>query len=149
MAYWFKRGYNTTTATFEINKAYTNAVTARTVQRWFQRFQDGDFSLEDKPRSGRPQEIDDDKLLELVESNPAQTSDELATILGCSSTGVRYRLHSLGKTSRLGRWTPHKLSETNLRQRVMICTSLLLKQRVDPFFNRMMTKNGSFTIMSP
>ena len=56
MAYWFKRGYNTTTATFEINKAYTNVATVRIVQRWFQRFQEDDFSLEDKPRSGRSQE---------------------------------------------------------------------------------------------
>ncbi|KAH9511364.1 hypothetical protein DERF_009832 [Dermatophagoides farinae] len=39
----------------------------------------------------------------------------------------------------MGSWTPHNLSEVNLGQRVMICTSLLLKHRVDPFFNRMIT----------
>ncbi|KAH9511296.1 hypothetical protein DERF_009764 [Dermatophagoides farinae] len=104
MLYWYKMGISATRAAVETNEAYENAVSTRTVQRWFQRFQEGDFNLEDRP-----------------------------------SATVFNHLHSLGKKSRMGSWTPHNLSEVNLGQRVMICTSLLLKHRVDPFFNRMIT----------
>ena len=81
MLCWYKRGVKATRASAEINEAYENAVSTRTIQRWFQRFQESDFNLEDRPRSGRPQQIDDDKL---VETNPRYTTSELAEILNCS-----------------------------------------------------------------
>ena len=81
MLCWYKRGVKATRASAEINEAYENGVSTRTIQRWFQRFQEGDFNLEDRLRSGRPQQIDDDKL---VETNPRYTTSELAEILNCS-----------------------------------------------------------------
>jgi len=47
-------------------------VTEGTVQRRFKKFQEGDFSLEDKGR-GRPSSLDDDILRSLVEENPRIT----------------------------------------------------------------------------
>ena len=35
--------------------------------RWFKRFREGDFSLEDKPRSGRPLEVYRDEIEVLLE----------------------------------------------------------------------------------
>jgi len=32
----------------------------RTVKKWFSRFRNGDFNLNDQPRSGRSSSIDDD-----------------------------------------------------------------------------------------
>ena len=42
-----------------------------TVYDWFLRFKDGDESLEDQLRSGRPSEFDEVALRNLVESNTA------------------------------------------------------------------------------
>jgi transposase len=39
----------------------------RTAQHWFNRFQNGNFDLDDLSRSGRPPEVDTDLLKQLVE----------------------------------------------------------------------------------
>ena len=45
-------------------------VSTATVYRWFDRFDENDYSLEDESRSGRPIDLDSDRLIELVESDP-------------------------------------------------------------------------------
>ena len=139
MLYWFRIQDSATRAASEINKAYPNIVTSRTCQRWFKRFREGDFSLEDRPRSGRPQEVDNDRLLQLLDENPRVTTEELAMKFKCSKSTIFDHLHSLGKKNRAGRWVPHELTDNNRAQRLSICTSLLLKQRSEPFLDRMVT----------
>ena len=41
-------------------------------------FSSGNYSLEDEPRAGRPQEFDDDLLRTIVDQNPRVTVEELA-----------------------------------------------------------------------
>jgi transposase len=58
-----------------ICEAYgTNAITKTTVLFWFNRFRNNDYSLEDKPRSGRPTTINLDELKQLFETDPTLTS---------------------------------------------------------------------------
>lgn len=106
-----------------------DVVSRSTVDRWFIRFRQGDFSLEDKPKSGRPLSINVDELLQLVEENPRQTTRCLATQLGCTHATIEHHLHSLGKVAKLGSWVPHRLTPQNLRDRVETCTILLSKSR--------------------
>uniref|UniRef100_A0A1I8JG61 Protein kinase domain-containing protein n=2 Tax=Macrostomum lignano TaxID=282301 RepID=A0A1I8JG61_9PLAT len=40
---------------------------------WFTRFRNGNFELEDQPRSGRPSGVDDEQLRQLVEADPRGT----------------------------------------------------------------------------
>jgi len=42
------------------------------------KFRQGDFSLEDEPRAGRPQNIETDELQALLDINSAQTEKEFA-----------------------------------------------------------------------
>ena len=42
----------------------------RTAQHCFNRFQNGNFVLDDLPRSGRPSEVDTDLLCQLIEEDP-------------------------------------------------------------------------------
>uniref|UniRef100_A0A6P6XYY2 Histone-lysine N-methyltransferase SETMAR-like n=1 Tax=Dermatophagoides pteronyssinus TaxID=6956 RepID=A0A6P6XYY2_DERPT len=102
MLYWFRVHGNATRATSEINDVFPGAVTIRTCQRWFQRFKSGDLSLEDKPRTGRPQEVSNDDLLEVVEENPRVTTDELAIMFDCSNSTIFEHLKSLGKKCKAG-----------------------------------------------
>jgi DNA-binding MarR family transcriptional regulator len=55
------------------------------VQRWFQKFRNGQFDLGDKKGQGRPSEIHDE-LKALVEADPRKTVRELADELGASKT---------------------------------------------------------------
>jgi len=46
------------------------------------RFKDGNFSIEDKPRSGQPKKFEDKELEALLEEDQSQTQEELAESLG-------------------------------------------------------------------
>lgn len=55
-----------------------DAITARTARDWFVKFKNGNFDLNDMPRSGRPTEFDEDNLKALLKENGRQTCRELA-----------------------------------------------------------------------
>jgi len=54
-----------------------NAVRHTTCKRWYQKFRQGDFSLEDESRAGRPQKIETDELQALLNINSTQTKKGL------------------------------------------------------------------------
>ena len=55
-----------------------------TGRNWYHRFENGDYSVEDKERSGRPSEVILAELRNLAESDPSQTTREIASVLGVS-----------------------------------------------------------------
>ena len=57
------------------------AVTDWICQKWFVKFCDGDFSLEDAPKSGRPVKVDSDQIETSIENNQCYTMQEIANIL--------------------------------------------------------------------
>ena len=100
MLYEFKQGKNASQAAQSICNVYGICVlTARTVQNWFDRFRDGNFTLEDDDRSGRPVELETDELEALLEEDPRQSTRELGNRLGVDQ----------GKINKLGQWVPLKL----------------------------------------
>ena len=50
-------------------------------QKWFVKFCEGDFSLDDAPWSGRPVEVDSDQIETLIENNRHYNMQEIADIL--------------------------------------------------------------------
>ncbi|KAL6262056.1 hypothetical protein P5V15_007150 [Pogonomyrmex californicus] len=84
-----------------------NAVSHTTCKRWYQKFRQGDFSLEvqflNEPRAGRPQKIETDELQALLDINSAQTEKELAEQLGVTQQTISVRLHTMGKVQKKGR----------------------------------------------
>ena len=48
------------------------------------RFRSGDFDRKDAPRSGRPTEVDDDKIKAMIEHNRCSTTREIAEMLNIS-----------------------------------------------------------------
>jgi len=79
---------------------------------WFSRFRVEDFDLNDKPRSGWPQEADDTELQTFLDQHSAQSTRELSAQLGVSHTTVLSCLHTLEKIQKEGKWVSHELSET-------------------------------------
>ena len=59
----FNQEKNATQAAIAISSIYgENVVSVRTCQKWFTRFREGNFDLEDEQRPGRPQELETDGL---------------------------------------------------------------------------------------
>ncbi|CAG0900854.1 unnamed protein product [Darwinula stevensoni] len=82
----------------DINTAFgPDTVSKSTAYDWYSRFQKGNESLEDQPRTGRPSEFDNSALQEALEANNRQTSRELADLLGVSHTTILHHLAELGK----------------------------------------------------
>ena len=71
----------------QLNKSY---------REWFRRFNDGDFSVEDKPRSRQSKKFEDKELEALLEEDRSQTQEELAESLGVTQQAVSVRLRAMG-----------------------------------------------------
>ena len=66
-----------------------DVVTDLTSQKWFAKFQGGDFSLgDDVPRSDRPIEVDSDQTETLIENNQCYTTWEIADILKITKSRI-------------------------------------------------------------
>ena len=77
------------------------SLTERQCQNWFVRFCYGDFDLKDVPRSGRPTEVNDDKIKAVIENNRRSTTREIAEKLNISHTCVEKHLKQLGYINKL------------------------------------------------
>jgi transposase len=87
-----------------------DVLSTRTVQNWFNRFRNGNFELDDLPRSGRPLELDMNLLRQLIIEDPRLTLRCLAEQLGCSHTAAEKTSERISKTWRYGVWIPYELS---------------------------------------
>ena len=69
LLYDFKSGESAAVSSRRINAAFGDGtMSERTAQDWFRHFHNGNFNLEDSPRSGRPAQIDNDRLRQLIEA---------------------------------------------------------------------------------
>jgi histone-lysine N-methyltransferase SETMAR len=140
MLYEFDLDSTAAEATRNICAVYgEEAVDSSTCRRWFTKFRSEDTSLTDKPRSGRPVELDDEALQALLDADPRQTTRELAEQLNCSNATVDRHLHALGKVHKYGSSIPRQFSTNNLAQRASICASLLRRQRHQTFLEQIIT----------
>jgi len=104
---------------------YDDAVSSRTVQKWFKRFTSGDYSLTDETRSGRPKIVENDDIKDVVETNSSATCADPAKMFNLSAECIQLRLHQMGKTWKLNKWIPHDLSKGNELSRLSICSANL------------------------
>ena len=142
MLYDFKLGKNAADSHRSLCKAFgEDTISLRQCQRWFQRFRDGDVSLEDEERGRPPQVIDDEELKRVIESDPCQTTIELAKIFDCSIMTISNHLRAIGKTNRCGKWVPHQLTEANMATRMLDAGILLSKSKNSVFFDSIITSD--------
>ena len=86
------------------------AVSTKTACRWFERFRNGDFSLE-----GEIAEIDLSELKDVIESDPVLTSRDVASKLGCTHRAIFPQFKQLRLVSKLGQWVPRLTEKFNYR----------------------------------
>ena len=145
--YEFQLGNSASAAARNICAALgDDAVADRTCRDWFKRFREGDISLEDRPRSGRPMESDIERLKVLIEDNPRLTTRELSTMLACNQSTIDRHLHEMGKVNKLGTWVPHQLTSDNIQQRISICHFLLSKPNRHRFLQQIITGDEKWVL---
>lgn len=140
LLYEYQLGHSARQATRNINRVIAQGtVSNATSANWFKRFKESRYELQDMPRSGRPVEVDLEKLKALVERDPRLTILCLASELGCCHTTISRHLDQLKYRSKLGVWVPHELSPNQQNQRLDICTSLLTKHRTMSWLDNLIT----------
>ncbi|XP_020295376.1 histone-lysine N-methyltransferase SETMAR-like [Pseudomyrmex gracilis] len=94
----------------------------------------------------RPNSVDNDQLLATVKSDRHLTTREIAKRFGIHHTTVMDRLKKLGMVKKLDVWVPHKLSEKNIMDRILMCESLLKHNSLDPFLKRIITGDEKWVV---
>ncbi len=118
MLYGFDRGFSAKESAQNIRNTYGEAIISEvSVRRWFCRFKKGDRTLEDQPREGRPNGVDDGALKKAVDKNPFLTVRELSKMFDCGPTAMFNHLKAIGKVKKRGRWLPHELTDKNKQDR--------------------------------
>lgn len=126
--YEFKLGTKAPVVFDKLCKVFgPNCVTDRTVRNLYSKFRSGDFNLEDKPRSGRPRDIDLELLDQVISEDPTKTCSSLAIEFEVNKETIRKCLHKLGKKWRLSKWVPYELTESQKLNRLTTCSCLLSK----------------------
>uniref|UniRef100_A0A0N5BU43 HTH_48 domain-containing protein n=1 Tax=Strongyloides papillosus TaxID=174720 RepID=A0A0N5BU43_STREA len=140
MLYEFKRGTNAAKTTQEINGTFgEDLVSLSTVKRWFRKFKEGSENLENEERGSPGSVLDNDELRKVVEANPRTTVRELAEELNVSKSTISNHLKEIEKTKKLDKWVPHELNDYQKLCRYKVCSSLILRNKNDPFLSRLIT----------
>ena len=96
LLYYFRKGKNAVQAQKKFYVYGEKSLTECQCQNLFARFRSGDFHLKDAPRSGRPIEVDDDKIKAIIKNNRCSTTREIAEKLNISHTCVGRHSSQLG-----------------------------------------------------
>ena len=80
LLYEFQLKRNAQDAHANITSVFGDVLSISRCYEWFKRFKSGDYDLKNRPRSSRSQEMDNDVLKELVESDPRLSNVELSSI---------------------------------------------------------------------
>ena len=128
----FHRGQKAAEAAWDICMVYGEGVTVigeSTARKWFAKFKNGNFDIDNAPRSGRSSEFDEDHLKALLKEESRQTSRELTEKINCDQKTILNHLHSMGFAEKLGVWVPHELSKNNKENRLQIASQHLACHR--------------------
>ncbi|EZA46710.1 Histone-lysine N-methyltransferase SETMAR [Ooceraea biroi] len=134
--YYFRKGKNAVQAHKKLRDVYgEDALKLRQCQNWFTKFRSRDFNVKDAPRSGRPIEIDDDKIKALIDSNRRLTTRESAENLNVLKSSVEIHLKRLGYISKLDIWILlpffRQLHDSALKKVLIFFSKKQFQQRFD------------------
>src|SRR5215469_3766384 len=120
------------------------------VRRWVKHFKDGNTSIQDQPRSGRPRtastERNKERVDEIIQDDRRVTVDTIARTVGTGHSAIQEMTESLGYGKVCARWVPHLLTEDHKGQRKAITSELLQRYRHegDDFLLRIVTGDESW-----
>jgi len=116
-----------------------HALAEQMCRKWFSRFKNGNFELEDKERPGQSKKFEDEKLESLLDENPCQTLKDLAKSLGVDFSTVSKRLKVIRMIQKQENWAPYELKPRDVERRFFTCEQLLERQKRKGFLHRIVT----------
>ncbi len=125
----------------------TNAISIKTVYQYFLRLKNGEESLEDKPRSGRPRSKKRADVLALVKETPALSLRKLSQFTGLAKSTVWDTLYESGRRTKRTRWLPHKLTPAQTTKRLTTVKKLILRNSYAPFLARLVTGDEKWIVL--
>ena len=137
--YEFQQEKNATEACRNLLKVFGGGIVSdKTCRTWFKKFETDDFNLFDKSHSGRPSLIDNDLVKTMLVQDPFLTTSEIAEKLNSAQQTILNHIQKIGLVWKYSR-VPNEFSQKNLDDRVVIRTSLLAWNKIEPILNRMIT----------
>ena len=122
LLFYFRKGKNAAQGAKELRDMYgEEALKDRQCWNWFIKFRFGDFSLKDEQRSGRPNEVDDDQIKAIIESNSHVIVREIEEMLKILKSTIDRHIQRLGLVEKLYIWIPHELKEIHFKKRINAC----------------------------
>ena len=111
LRYLWKKGLSSKATAEEICSVESKKVIdRRTAFNWFKRFNGGDMSILDRPRSGRQSMVNDKGLKAMVVNDPHKSTRSLSAALGYSKDTINRHLHNLGFSRKTPIEDPHELT---------------------------------------
>ena len=129
----FYRGQKAAEAAWDICMVYREGGIGESMARkWFAKFKNGKFDIDDTPCSGRPSEFDKNHLKTLLKEESCHISHELAEKINCDQKTILNHLHSMGFAEKLGVWVLHELSKNKKKIAFELLLNILptIKQHV-------------------
>ena len=140
MYFLYMEGNKATNIADRINKTVgEGTATARSCQRWVEKFKNGNFLAKTKSDLAVPLFKLMTKSLNVCLAIDMVQQQQLAKKLCVSKETVRKRLLASGKKYLCNRWLPHSLSNENRANRERICGVLINKFRNNNFLIRIVT----------
>ena len=121
--------------TYNINSAFgPETANQHTVKWWFKKLCTGDESREDGECSGRPSEVDNDRLRGLMKLIFLQ--QEVAEEIKVDHSVIIWHLKQIGKVKNLDKWVPRELMANQKKNPFKVSSSLTLHNN-KPFLNQL------------
>lgn len=145
----FRKGLKVSDALSEIEAIHGKGVCSkRTIERWFKKFKNFDFNLEDQPRSGRPLSIDLENLKRDIEDKPDQTVREIALNHQSNRSTISEALKRIGKSRKCPKFVPHSLTPAQKSFRIEVCRNLLDLNTTSGFLRDLITGDEKWVMYS-
>jgi len=116
-----------------------SAPSDKSCREWFRKFKNGDFSVEDKERSGQPKKFEDEELETLLDQDSCQTQGELAKTLKVTQQAISKRLKVAGYIQKQGNYVPYELKPRDIERRFCMSEMLLERYKKKSFLHRIIT----------
>lgn len=116
-----------------------NAMNCKLAQSWYRRFESGDMTTLDKPKSGRHRSLSLELIKDAVVSNPQKSTRQISQELNIPTTSVFRGLKMLGACYQNRIQVPHDLTPEQQKRRVSVCQTLLKYPRDTRFLRQILT----------
>ena len=134
--FYSRKGKNAVQAAKKLRDVYAEEDVK---DRQIDKFRSGDFSFNGEQRSGRPNEVDDDKIKAINELDRHVTVREIEEMLKIPKSTIERHIQRLELVKKLDIWIPHELEEIHLTKHISTCNLHLKRNEFDLFLKLIIT----------